>query len=66
MIVAIDGQAIQDYPEMQRLMRRRLAGERVATLRVRRGQEELDLRVVLAVPEDIGKSRSDDATGAED
>ncbi len=53
-IVAIDGKPVTDYPSMQRLLRPRLAGERI-TVRIRRAGEELDLRLILAVPEDIGE-----------
>ncbi len=52
-IIAIDNQPINNYPELKRLLRPRCAGQWV-TLRIRRGQGELDISVILAVPEDIG------------
>ncbi len=52
-IIAIDNQPINNYPELKRLLRPRCAGQWV-TLRIRRGQSELDISVILAVPEDIG------------
>lgn len=53
-IVAIDGKPVREYAELQRIMAARLAGEKVV-LRIKRGEEQLDLTLVLAVPEDIGE-----------
>lgn len=52
-VIAIDSQKVTTYPEMLRLMRSRLAGEKI-TVRVRRDRDEVDLRMTLAVPEDLG------------
>lgn len=52
-IRAIDDQPVGTYLDLQRIMRARLAGQRVR-LKVRRGGEDLEITVVLAVPEDLG------------
>lgn len=52
-IIAIDDQPVGHYLELRRLLRPRCAG-RWVTLRIRRGPSELDVPVILAVPEDIG------------
>lgn len=52
-IRAIDDQPVSTYPDLNRKMRTRLAGQRVR-LKVQRGSEELEITVVLAVPEDLG------------
>ncbi|HOW70593.1 MAG TPA: trypsin-like peptidase domain-containing protein [Phycisphaerae bacterium] len=52
-IVAIDGKPVTAYSDLTRLMRSRCAGQWVK-VRVRRGAQEVDLEVVLAVPEDVG------------
>lgn len=53
-IIAIEGIAISDHQSMQRTLRSRRAGERI-TVRVRRQAGEQDIKLVLAVPEDLGK-----------
>jgi len=52
-IVTVAGRRIENYLDIRRSLRSRRAGERV-DVRVRRGREEIDLPVMLAVPEDIG------------
>jgi S1-C subfamily serine protease len=52
-IIGIDGHEVTVYPEMLKIMRARLAGEKIV-VRVRRTKKELDLQLVLAVPEDLG------------
>lgn len=52
-IVGLDGETVTDYPSLQKIMLTRRAGQRV-NVKVKRGNETLDLSVVLAVPEDIG------------
>jgi serine protease Do len=58
-LLAVDGLSIGKYPELQRLMRARLAGQRV-TLTVERGGKKLEIPLVLAVPEDLGRIQRDD------
>lgn len=55
-ILALEGKPVGEYADLQRLMSARVAGERV-TLRVRRDKEELNVPVVLGVPEDMGPMR---------
>lgn len=52
-IVAVDGKPVTSYAGLTRLMRPRCAGQWVK-VRVRRGEQEIELEVILAVPEDIG------------
>jgi serine protease Do len=52
-VVTVDGRQIKNYSELQRLMRPRAAGERVA-ITVRRNGKEIEATVVLGVPEDMG------------
>jgi serine protease Do len=52
-VLAIDDAEIGTYPDLQRLLGGRLAGERIR-VKIKRGSEEMELPVVLAVPEDIG------------
>ena len=52
-IVAIAGHDVAGYPELKRQMRSRRAGEWL-DIRVRRGDKGLDLKIMPAVPEDIG------------
>jgi len=54
-IIAIDDQPVQAYPDLKRVMRARLAGEWVK-VRVRRGDDQVELQLVLAVPEDLGRA----------
>jgi serine protease Do len=53
-LLAMNGQPVKKYQELQRIMRARLAGQPV-TVTIERGKERLDISVVLAVPEDLGK-----------
>lgn len=52
-LIGIDGETVTDYPSLQKIMITRQAGQRV-NVNIKRGDQTLDLRVVLAVPEDIG------------
>lgn len=52
-IIALGGRKVGEYADLQRLMSARLAGEKVG-VQIRRGGREMELEVVLAVPEDIG------------
>lgn len=52
-ILAVDGAPVHNAVELKRMLRPRSAGTKV-TLRLARGDRELDLPVTLAVPEDIG------------
>jgi serine protease Do len=52
-IVVVAGRRIENYLDLRRALRSRRAGERV-DVRVRRSREEIDLPIMLAVPEDIG------------
>jgi serine protease Do len=52
-ILSFDGKPVREFADLQRLMSARVAGEKVA-VRVRREQREMDLTVVLGVPEDMG------------
>ncbi len=52
-VLAVDGRPVKKYSDLQRLMRVRLAGQRV-TLTVQRGTRQIDASLVLAVPEDLG------------
>jgi len=52
-IVAIAGRRVGNYLDLRRALRARRAGERV-DVRVRRQEQEIELKVMLAVPEDIG------------
>ncbi len=52
-IIAVAGQGIRDYAELRRVIRARRAGEWI-DVRIRRNHQEMTLRVILAVPEDIG------------
>lgn len=53
-IIALDDVPVKEYPDLQRLMSARTAGERVS-VRVKRDDEEQEFQVVLGVPEDIGE-----------
>lgn len=53
-IVALDGKPTGDYAELQRLMSARLAGEKLV-VKIQRGKDELEVPVVLGVPEDMGE-----------
>ena len=53
-VIAIDNQPVLTHADLKRVMRARLAGEWVR-LRVKRGENEIELELVLAVPEDLGK-----------
>jgi serine protease Do len=53
-IVGLDGKPVGEYADLQRLMSAKLAGEKV-TLRIKRGKDEMDIPVVLGVPEDMGE-----------
>lgn len=50
---AVDGRRVRKYSELQRIMRARLAGQRVR-LAVQRGGKPIEIPLVLAVPEDLG------------
>jgi serine protease Do len=52
-IVAVGGRRVENYLDLRRALRARRAGEWV-DVRVRRGGREIELKVMLAVPEDIG------------
>jgi len=52
-IIAVAGQETRDYPELRRAIRSRRAGEWI-DVHIRRNNQEMNLRVILAVPEDIG------------
>lgn len=52
-LIEVDGQPVKKYRELQRLMRVKLAGQRVKIAVLRDGKR-VELSLVLAVPEDIG------------
>jgi len=52
-IEAAGGRQVENYLELRRALRARRAGEWVA-VRVRRGGRDIELKVMLAVPEDLG------------
>ena len=53
-IIALDGQPVNGYADLSRLMSAHLAGEKVS-VRIKRGKDELDVPLVLGVPEDMGE-----------
>ncbi len=54
LVIGVDGHTVTDYPSLQRIMATRRAGQRVS-VKIKRGDEKLDMSVVLAVPEDLGE-----------
>ena len=63
-VVAAGGRRVENYLDLRRALRARRAGEWV-DVRVRRGGREIELKVMLAVPEDIGPLRASPATQPE-
>lgn len=59
LIAAVDGLKVESYPELTRIMRSRLAGQRV-TISIQRDDREIEIPVVLAVPEDLGELAPDE------
>jgi len=53
-IIAINDQTITNYTDLKRIMRPLPAGQWIK-LRIMRDDEERELKIILAVPEDLGK-----------
>lgn len=58
-VLAVEGKLIKKYQELQRVMRRRLAGQPVR-LTVDRDGRRMDVPVVLGVPEDMGQVKAEE------